>query len=163
MVPDQARAQIRIIAPGIVAEIRMVALGDSYWESNLLSGEWQTLPSGTGFNPAILFDPQVGLQPVLDSDLSNLELRGVEELTELPGVQLYALTGRLDGQRIYQMSYAMIGPETMDVTLWIAPETFELYRVLITEPSADPADPTIWQLDFWDFDVPLEITPPPVG
>ncbi|MCU0486985.1 MAG: LppX_LprAFG lipoprotein, partial [Anaerolineales bacterium] len=161
--PDQARAEIRIIAPGLVAEIRIVALGDSYWETNLLSGEWQALPSGTGFNPAILFDPQVGLQPVLDSDLTNLELRGVEELTELPGVQLYALTGRLDGQRIYQMSYAMIGPETMDVQLWIAPETFELYRVLITEPSADPADPTIWQLDFWDFDLPVDITPPPVG
>jgi len=161
--PDQARAEIRIIAPGLVAEIRIVALGDSYWETNLLSGEWQSLPPGMGFNPAILFDPQVGLQPVLDSDLTNLELRGVEELAELPGTRLYAITGRLDGERIHQMSYAMIGPELMDVQLWIAPETFELYRVVITEPSADPAVPTIWQLDFWDFDLPVDITPPPVG
>jgi hypothetical protein len=99
----------------------------------------------------------------LDSDLTNLVLRGVEELPELPGIPLYALTGRLDGERIYQMSYAMIGPETMEVQLWIAPDTFELYRVVISEPSADPADPTIWQLDFWDFNVPVEITPPLVG
>ena len=161
--PDQARAEIRIIAPGLVAEIRIMALGDDYWETNLLSGEWQSLPAGMGFNPAILFDPQVGLQPVLDRDLTNLALRGIEELPELPGTPLYALTGRLDGERIHQMSYAMIGPETMDVQLWIAPETFELYRVVITEPSADPADPTIWQLDFWDFDLPVDITPPPLG
>lgn len=160
--PDKARATIRIIAPGIVAEIRIVAIGESYWETNLLSGEWQALPAGMGFNPAILFDPQIGLQPVLESDLRDLALRGVEELEELPGVPLYALTGQLDGEGIYQMSYAMIGPETLDVQLWVAPETFELYRVLLTEPTADPASPTVWQLDFWDFDVPVEIAPPPV-
>jgi hypothetical protein len=160
--PDRARAEIRIIAPGIVAEIRIVGIGEEYWETNLISGEWSALPPGAGFNPAVLFDPQIGFQPVLESDLTDLALVGIEELEELPGQPLYALTARLRGERIYAMSYEMIGPETMDVKLWIAPQTFELYRAIITEPTDDPANPTIWQLDFWDFGVTADISPPPV-
>jgi hypothetical protein len=160
--PDRARAAIRIIAPGIVAEIHIVGIGESYWETNLVSGEWQSLPAGTGFNPAVLFDPQIGFQPVLESDLTNLELIGIEELEELPGQSLYLISGQLRGDRLFLMSYEMIGPETMDVRLWIAPDTFDLYRVIITEPTPDPDNPTIWQLDFWDFNSVADIYPPPV-
>lgn len=158
--PDRANAKIRIIAPGLVAEISIIGIGESYWETNLLSGQWQELPAGTGFNPAVLFDPVIGFQPVLESDLTDLQLVGIEELEELPGQKLYYLTGRIAGERLYKMSYEMIGPETMDVQLWVAPETFELYRAIITEPTADPTDPSIWQLDFWDFNTPVTIEPP---
>ena len=158
--PDRATADIRVIVPGLVAEVSIVGIGDSYWETNLLSGQWQELPAGAGFNPAVLFDPVIGFQPVLESDLSDLHLVGIEELEELPGQKLYYLTGRMAGEHIYSMSYEMIGPQAMDVKLWIAPETFELYRAIITEPTADPADPSIWQLDFWDFNTPVTIEPP---
>lgn len=160
--PDRANAAIRIIAPGLVAELSIVGIGDSYWETNLLSGQWQALPAGTGFNPAVLFDPVIGFQPLLESDLTDLQLVGIEELEELPGQQLYYLTGRITGEHLYAMSYEMIGPEDMNIQLWIAPETFELYRAIITEPTADPADPSIWQLDFWDFNTPVTIEPPPL-
>jgi hypothetical protein len=158
--PDRATADIRIIAPGLVAEISIVGIGESYWETNLLSGEWQALPAGTGFNPAVLFDPVIGFQPVLESDLTDLQLVGIEELEELPGQKLYYLTGKIAGEHLYTMSYQMIGPEPMNVQLWVAPQTFELYRVILTEPTADPADPSIWQLDFWDFNTPVTIEPP---
>ena len=158
--PDRATADIRVIVPGLVAEVSIVGIGDSYWETNLLSGQWQELPAGAGFNPAVLFDPVIGFQPVLESDLSDLHLVGIEELEELPGQKLYYLTGRMAGEHIYSMSYEMIGPQAMNVQLWIAPETFELYRAIITEPTADPADPSIWQLDFWDFNTPVTIEPP---
>jgi hypothetical protein len=110
----------------------------------------------------VLFDPQIGFQPVLESDLTNLELIGIEELEELPGQSLYLISGQLRGDRLFLMSYEMIGPETMDVRLWIAPDTFDLYRVIITEPTPDPDNPTIWQLDFWDFNSVADIYPPPV-
>lgn len=160
--PDRATADIRVIAPGLVAELSIIAIGEDYWETNLLSGQWQALPTGAGFNPAVLFDPQRGLQPVLENDLTDLQLAGVAELDELPGQKLYRLTGRVAGENLVAMSYAMIGPQPMDIQLWIAPQTFELYRILITEPTADPADPTIWQLDFWNFNTPVTIAPPPI-
>lgn len=158
--PDQAWAAVRVIAPGVVAEIKILGLGEQYWETNPLSGAWTELPSGMGFNPAVLFDPEMGFQPVLESDLYDLTLEGLAELEEAPGDRLYHLSGKLRGERIFQMSYEMIGPETLAVQLWVHPETFELHRARIEAPAVGETEPVIWQLDFWDFGSVVELRPP---
>lgn len=158
--PDRARATIRVIGPGLVAEVQVINIGDIQWETNFLTGEWQQLPPDWGFNPAALFDAEVGIQPILENDLSELEWLGLQELDEVPGKLLYALSGELNGERLHQLSFGMMGPEMMTITLWIAPETFELYRMLITETPHGEDEATIWQVDFWDYDRVVEITPP---
>jgi lipoprotein LprG len=149
-----------VILPGLVAEVQVINIGDIQWETNFLTGEWQELPPDWGFNPAALFDAEVGIQPILEKDLSRLEYLGLEELDEVPGKPLYALTGEVDGERLHQLSFGMMGPEVMTIGLWIAPETFELYRMQITEAPHEEEEPTIWQVDFWDYGKVVEITPP---
>ncbi len=156
--PDQAQASVRVIAPGLVVDVGILSIGERYWQTNLLTGVWEEFPPGTGFNPAQMFDPEIGFQPLMESDLTDLALNGVEELEDLPGKKLYAVAGRLSGERLFQMSYEMIGPETIDVRLWVDPQTFDLYRVILTEPA--DAEPTVWQMDFWDFGVVAKIEPP---
>jgi lipoprotein LprG len=158
--PDRAQATIRVIVPGLVAEVQIINIGQVQWETNFLTGEWQELPPGWGFNPAALFDPEVGIQPILENDLSGLEWLGLEEIEEAPGVPLYVLTGDVDGERLNQLSFGMMGPGKMSIQLWIAPETFDLYRLLITEAPKDDDESTIWQVDFWDYDQVVDITPP---
>ncbi|HNB50852.1 MAG TPA: LppX_LprAFG lipoprotein [Anaerolineales bacterium] len=159
--PDRAKASVRVIAPGIVAEIQAVAIGERYWETNFLTGEWQELPAELAFNPAILFDPETGLQPILLADLTNLTLNGVVELDDLPGLSLYHLTGTLDTTHLYDLSYTLIGPAPVQTEIWIAPDTFDLYRILLTEPApAAGGEPTIWQVDFWNIGEVVEISPP---
>jgi lipoprotein LprG len=158
--PDRAQATIRVIGPGFVAEVQVINIGEIQWETDFLSGEWQELPPEWGFNPAVLFDPEVGIQPILEKDLSELEWVGMEELEEVPGVSLYALTGEIDGERLNQLSLGMISPETMTVKLWIAPDTFELYRMQITEEATGGDEPTVWKVDFWDYNHIVEIVPP---
>ncbi|MFQ5615544.1 MAG: LppX_LprAFG lipoprotein, partial [Anaerolineales bacterium] len=162
--PDRASAVVRVIAPGLVAEVQVISIGDRYWETNVLTGEWQELPPDLAFNPATLFDPQTGLQPILESDLSDLTLAGVAELEESPGQPLYHVIGLLDAGRIYDLSFGLIGPGQVDAQLWIAPETFDVYRIEIVEPPAEGAEgseeTTTWQVDFWNFDKTVEILPP---
>ena len=164
--PDQAQAKIRVIAPGIVAEVQMASRGERYWETDFINGEWQELPSGSGFNPASLFDPQGGFQDILRQDVRDLKLEGVEELDDLPGQPLYALSGALDGGRLYDLTYGLIGPAESRLHLWILPETYELLRILIDEPlpageiGEDGETSTRWQIDFWDFDQLDEIPVP---
>ena len=81
----------------------------------------------------------------------------------MPGQKMYAITGRLRGERIYQMSYEMIGPESMDVKLWISPQSYELDRIFITDPNQAGEEPTTWQVDFWDFGTAAVIEPPPAS
>jgi hypothetical protein len=97
---------------------------------------------------------------MLEQDLLALTLRGLEELEDLPGLSLYALQARLDGKRLYQTSYGMMGPGEMEATLWVHPETFDLQRLILVDTATDPVDPTTWQFDFWDFGVVAKIEPP---
>ena len=159
--PDRVQATIRVIAPGMVAEISVISIGAVQWETDFLTGEWQELPPDWGFNPAVLFDPESGIQAALVEDLSGLVLLGTEELEETPGQRLYHLQGRFAGERLYAVSYGMIGPEAADAELWIAPGTFEVYRMILVEPGEE--EDTIWTIDFWDFDQIPEILPPILG
>ena len=158
--PDRARATIRVIGPGLIVEVQVINIGEIQWETNFLTGEWQELPPDWGFNPAALFDAELGIQPILEKDLSGLEWIGLEELEEAPGKPLYALAGEVDGERLYHLSFGMMGPEKMTILLWIAPESFELYRLLITEAPHGEDESTIWQIDFWDYDQVVDITSP---
>lgn len=158
--PDRVQATLRIIAPGLVTEINVISLGPAQWETNLLTGEWQQLPPDWGFNPGILFDPEAGIQSALIEDLSEVSLGGEVELEEVPGLRLYGLSAHLAGDRLHRVSYGMIGPDPVDVQLWIAPETFELHRMILVEAGVE--EDTVWQIDFWDFDQVADITPPPL-
>jgi hypothetical protein len=58
------------------------------------------------------------------------------------------------------MSYGLIGPEQLDVKLWVMPETFELVRAVITEANSGDDEPSVWQVDFSEFGRVVDITPP---
>ena len=90
----------------------------------------------------------------METDLRELQLRGYEEIDELPGQLLYALEGNLDGEGLYRLSYGMIGPDTLEISLYIAPETFELYRLNIVHHRPEAEEDTLWQIDFWEVDQP---------
>jgi lipoprotein LprG len=160
--PDRSQATVRIITPGLVTDVGVISIGETQWQTNLLSPEWFELPPNWGFNPAVLFDPEIGIQSILLSDLSDLALEGSEVIEDGPDQRLYIISGRLAGDRVSEMSDGMIGPEPMTIRLWIGPETFELHRVIMTDPSQGGSEPTVWQVDFSQFDQTIEISPPPV-
>jgi hypothetical protein len=158
--PDRIRAKVRIITAGFVTEIEVIGIGDIQWETNPLSGEWEQLPPEWGFNPTSLFDPTTGLQPILETDLENLEYVGYQELEEWPGETLYSLTGLLRSNRIYRTTFGLIGPGRLDMQLWIEPTTFEVYRMVIMEEVEGEEEASTWTVDFWDYDQLIEIESP---
>jgi lipoprotein LprG len=160
--PDRSQATVRIITPGLVTDVGVISIGEIQWQTNLLSPDWFELPPNWGFNPAVLFDPEIGIQSILLSDLSAFIQEDSEMIDDCPDQKLYAISGNLAGERVFDISDGMIGPQAMTIRLWIAPESFELYRVLITDPSQGASEPTMWQVDFRQFDGTIEILPPPI-
>lgn len=161
--PDRAQATVRIITPGLVTEVNVISIDKTQWQTNIMSTEWQELPPNWGFNPAVLFDSEIGIQSILATDLSDKELLEPEKLEDGPDSALYAISGQLDGGRIYEMSYGLIGPEQLQASLWIMPETFELVRAVITEANGGDEEPSVWQVDFGEFGRVVDISPPKVG
>lgn len=157
--PDKAKAAVRIIAPGVVADVDVISIGSIQWQTNLLTGEWEELPPNWGFNPAVLFDAETGLQAILANDLQDVTVVGTEKLDGIDGT-FYALTGTATGKNLKAMSGGMIAAETAVIQLWIAPETFDLRRVIVTEAMADGVEDRVWVVDFEYGAETAVITPP---
>lgn len=159
--PDKVEATVKVIVPGIVAEVSIIGIGAQEWETNILTGQWQLVPDEYAFQPAVLFNPDGGIQQAIGMHLTDVEMLGMAELEELPGLQLYHLHGTMDGANVSELTLGLIDPQPLDVQLWIEPGTFYLHRVEIIDPVNDGAEePTNWQLDFWDFDRVIDIQPP---
>jgi hypothetical protein len=155
--PDRARATVRVILPGLVTELNVISIGAVQWETNVATGQWDELPPNWGFNPAALFDQEVGLPTILAEDLTEAALVGAGKIG---GMELYLLTGTVAGERPFRLSNGLIGPEPLAAQLWIAPETFELHRLVVTEAAVGADEPSVWQIDFSEFERVVEIAPP---
>jgi hypothetical protein len=161
--PDRAQATVRIITPGLVTEVNVVSIDETQWQTNVMSTEWEQLPPNWGFNPAVLFDAEIGIQSILAADLVDLQVLEPEKLGDGPDQALYVISGTLDGGRIHDMSYGLIGPEQLQAKLWIMPESFELVRAVISENNSGEEEPSLWQVDFTELGRVVDITPPDGG
>ena len=158
--PDSAQANVRLLLPGLVTQVDVIAIGDVQWQTNPLNKQWEQLPAGAGFNPSVLFDNEVGLPALLTSSLTELTYIGRQTLEEGPDLELEALTGVLTNESLIEVSGGLMGAGPMDIELWVAPETSELYRVILTEIVPDQEEARIWQLDFSRFNETVTIEPP---
>lgn len=152
--PDKMHAQINVSVLGFATDIGLIHYeGDTYM-SNPLSGEWETLPAEVGamVNPSFLFDPDQGLPTLLPS--MELDDLGVEDI---------------QGQPAYHLNVAdmgdlrMLGGEadgSVSVDVWIDVQSFLLRQAVVTQPTTDSDQPTVWHIDLSDFDQPVNIQPP---
>lgn len=157
--PDRLQGKVKALMGALTIEVGIVSIGDSFWETNPLTQAWEQFPVGAGFNPAVLFDPQRGIPALLKTELSDLKLTGTEKLDKWPGKALYALSAQLKGETIGQLTQGLIGPENMTIQVWVAPKTFDVYRIQLSDPAADGTT-TTWTLDFLKFDQMVDIQPP---
>lgn len=160
--PDKAAASVKIIAPGLITDVEVISIGETQWQTNVLTQAWEELPPNWGFNPTVLFDDEIGLQAILAQDVTDLQFLGTENLAESDGPdgEFLKVSGKVAGERLLEMSGGLIGKQPAEVTLWVQPETFELMRIALTEPVPDAEESSNWVVDFANYDQVVEIEPP---
>jgi len=159
--PDRVFAKVRVIMPGLVTEVNIISIGGIQWETNLLTGKWQSTDPLYSFNPSILFNANNGIQFILANDVVNPVLVGLEGLPEIPGRKSYSIEATMPGDNAYDITFGMIDKDLLRVTLWVDTKTFDLNRIIVIDP-ANPGDDedTTWQIDFWNFDTTFDIQEP---
>jgi outer membrane lipoprotein-sorting protein len=140
--PDRAQADVILLTPGFATNVSVISVGETQWQTNPLTGQWSEVPPEFGFDPAALFDSESGLLSVMQTDLSDLSLTALEQLEGVSDDELYAISGTLDGERVFQISQGLLGPAPMSIRMWIHPEGFELLRTIIAEVESEDAEPT---------------------
>ena len=94
--PDKMGVHLKVLLAVAAAELDMIALGNEQYLTNVLTKQWEVLPPEFGFNPAVMFDPQVGLEQLLKAGLDNAHWIGVETLD---GKSIFHVQGSISGER----------------------------------------------------------------
>jgi hypothetical protein len=151
--PDSAEAVLRVRANDLVVQLGTISVGERTWLTNPLTGSWEELAPGTGFNPAVLFDPDMGWVALL-TDLTDVSFVATEGATDhlratVPPARLEALTaGLTPGQ-------------SAPVDIWLDSATGHITRLeFSTQADAGQSD---WVITLSQFDQPVQIEPPAVG
>ncbi len=155
--PDRMGLHAKIISPVAAIEADMIALGDEQYITNFLTQQWEPLPAEFGFNPAVMFHPEFGLEKTLEAGLDNAALAGVEAVGS---AQTYHMKGSLPGTRLQFMSGGLISAGRIDVDIWVDTQTFAIYRTVLVDHRADSDEPSAWTISFSKFDEPVTIEAP---
>lgn len=155
--PASAAAALDVSGPGININVETVAIGKEQWLTNFLNQQWEKLPAGFGFNPAVLFNKEVGWQPILEENVVDVSPLREEELN---GQSFYVVDVTVEGERVRAVTANAAGSEEpVTLTLWISPDTSYIHQVTFSTPSKG-AEPSNWLLNFSAFNEPVTIEPP---
>lgn len=157
--PDRVRGIVKVSSFGIMSEVAIIGLGDEQYITNPLNQRWEKLPPGYGwyFNPALIFDPEYGIESILSETAWTF---GAEE--EIEGQAHHCLHGQLPGERVSPLTSGMIKSGEVTVDAWVGQQDAYVRRIQIVELESDPENPTHWLIEFSAFDKPVDIEAPPV-
>lgn len=148
--PSSAEAVMRVKAGDITLEMGTISVGERTWLTNPLTGRWEELTPGTGFNPAVLFDPETGWSALL-ADLSGVAFVATEDGT-------HHLTGTIPGPRVETLTAGIAAPQSVLLHLWLD-EGGGLIRRLELSTTGD-AGVSDWVLVLSGYGEPVQIEPP---
>lgn len=153
--PSSANAIVTLEVGNINAQIGAIAIDGVTWLTNPITGEWEDAPAGYEFDPATLFDPDLGWRPLLATGLSDVVWVGEEERN---GEARYHIRAAADEDRVALILAGLIQKQSVDLDMWIDPVTGYVREAeLSTVFEGQTSD---WLIEFSQFDDPVEITPP---
>ena len=105
--PDRMGVHLKVIAAVAAAELDMIAFGNEQYLTNILTQQWEVLPPEFGFNPAVMFDPKVGI----GAGVERRHRQSRNWSAWKRSIARTSITSRaaLDGARVQGMSGGLIG------------------------------------------------------
>ena len=153
--PDASQAVLSAAIGGLVIELGTIAIGETSWVTNPLTGDWDEYTGSRAFNPAIMFDPELGWRPLLTEDISGARL-----VTPVEG-ENYVVAGTAAGDRVEVLTAGLVESQPVSLQLSIDRTTGHVTRMEFS--TAGDAGETRWVLDLSEFGAEVSINPPQVG
>lgn len=158
--PNLMQAKAKVTLASLPVEIEIFARDDDQWW-RLIGTNWAKQTFLPGFNPrALLTQEDRGLRAAFGS-LENVQL--AEDTTLDDGTPAYHLTATADGDKISWMMLYLVqisGKTTIDVYIDKANKLPQKLVVIQPETTTDTQKPTTWDMEFYDFDVAVQLDPP---
>ena len=151
--PASSDAVIRVSAAGTTVEVGAVAIEGSTWLTNPVTGRWEPAPESLSFDPATMFDPELGWPRLLADGLAGATL--VQPAPDEGG--RYRLRGIAGADRVSVLTGGLVD-QRVPLDLWIDAQTGRVEEARFE--AASPDGTSSWSLVLSDYGSPVEIEPP---
>jgi hypothetical protein len=160
--PDQLGMQVRVAQGRLAINAEVFAQGSQQFVRAIFTANrWIPETLVDGFNPAdVLSVEDNGFTRALRS-LQNLALVGEESLDD--GTPVYHLTAEADGPQLSALVVNLITMEgPVGLNLYLRQGNLLPARFIATQiaTASDPAGPTTWTIDVFDYGAAARYTPP---
>lgn len=156
--PSSAEAVVTLAVGTVNAQIGAIAIEGRTWLTNPITGDWEAAPEGYTFDPATLFDPDIGWRPLLATGLSNVEWIGEENHNSEPR---YHIRAAANEDRVAVILAGLIEKQPVDLDMWIDPATGYVREAeLSTMLDGKTSD---WTIEFSEFGKEVSIEAPDVS
>ena len=152
--PASTQAVLRAAIGGLTIELGTIAIGETSWVTNPLSGEWDEYTGSRAFNPAIMFDPELGWRPLLTTDINEPRLLEADD-------DRYLVAGTTAPGRVEVLTAGLVDAQPVELLLEIDRASGVVTRMDFTTVGEDGQ--TMWALQLSDFGSEVSIGPPEVG
>jgi len=151
--PDASQAQLKVVVGGLTIELATIAIGDRSWVEIPIVGGWDEYTGSRAFNPAIIFDPDLGWRPLLTTDIGNARLLEVTD-------DRFRVTGTTAPERVEVLTAGLVDAQPVDLIIDIDRDTGVVTGMDFTTIGEDGE--TIWKLRLSEFGSEVSINPPQV-
>ena len=142
----------------IKIRVGAIAIDGATYLTNPITGRWETVPDAYQFDPAALFDPEVGWRPLLAEGYTDVTLLGTEDRD---GIATYHLTGTAQEDRVEAITAGLVSNQDVELELWIDTTTGQVRDVAFTATSSNGQ--SFWTLTFFDYGAEVTIEQPDLG
>lgn len=151
--PASADAVVTVELGSATLQVGAVAIDGTIWLTDPVSGSWDEASESLTFDPATLFDPEIGWRALLAEDLTDVELVSAEE-------DVAVLTGVAAAERVDVLTGGIV-EEAAPVELTIDTEADVISSV---EFAVDTDDGVAeWRVDLDSYGAQVDVTAPPLG
>lgn len=157
--PDRVRTTFKVVAlERATITVQLINVGNQWWTTDLITGEWTTAPVEFEYDPSVLFDNQDGIGPIMNR-VKNAERLKDEKIHNREAFHIRAI---VDQSVVGPLTSNILDGSPITVDLWIDQQSFDLLRARLAEPqvTTDQEKPATWTLDLFDHGAKVVIEPP---
>ncbi len=154
--PASADALLTVEVNGsLKTKLGAVAIDETVWLSNPVTGVLEPLPPGYDLDPSSFFDPELGWRPLL-AELEDPVLVGEVDR----GGRRYHISGVAPAAQMEIISANLVRDQDVAIDFWIHTVTGLVTAAEFTTTFDGAA--TDWELELRDYGETFEISPPQV-
>jgi len=160
--PDKVSLTAKAQVGPINAQLKFIQIGDNAFLTNILTGKWETAPSGFAYDPRIVFDQNRGVSAIL-VNVRGWQPAGSEKIN---GADTQHVHAPVPVGTVNDLVSSSLRGDTVDVDLYIEPKNNDVVRLVLSErPDAVTAGTTAarWTLDLSKQNSNITIDAPTIG